>query len=103
MKSFWQKLEEAKAKGMTAEEIEKLESLESAIAYHQNKVDEYEKEIKSIEKISEEEVFDITVDNESHTYWTQGCNISNCAEALLADKECCNLAELAINNISLLL
>lgn len=54
MKSFWQKLEEAKAKGMTAEEIEKLESLESAIAYHQNKVDEYEKEIKSIEKIAGE-------------------------------------------------
>lgn len=53
-RSFWQKLEEAKAKGMTAEEIEKLESLESAIAYHQNKVDEYEKEIKSIEKIAKE-------------------------------------------------
>lgn len=50
--------------------------------------------------ISEEEVFDITVDNSSHTYWTGGCNVSNCAEALLADKECCNLAELAINNIS---
>jgi hypothetical protein len=51
-RSFWQKLEEAKAKGMTAEEIEKLESLESAIAYHQNKIDEYENEIKSIEKMA---------------------------------------------------
>lgn len=47
--SYWQKLEEAKKKGMTAEEIEKLENLESAIAYHQNKVDEYEKEIEFIE------------------------------------------------------
>ncbi len=56
-------------------------------------------DIISVNKISEEEVFDITVDNKSHTYWTQGCDVSNCAEALLADKECCNLAELAINNI----
>lgn len=56
-------------------------------------------DIVSVNQISEEEVFDITVDNNSHTYWTQGCNVSNCAEALLADKEACNLAELAINNI----
>jgi len=31
--------------------------------------------------ISSEEVFDITVDNESHTYWTGGCNVSNCLAA----------------------
>lgn len=30
--------------------------------------------------ISEEEVFDITVDNPSHTYWTGGLNVSNCFE-----------------------
>ncbi len=56
-------------------------------------------DIISNDFISEEEVFDITVDNETHTYWTQGCNVSNCAEALLGDKEPCNLAELMINNI----
>lgn len=28
-----------------------------------------------------QEVFDITVDNQSHTYWTGGCNVSNCVEA----------------------
>ena len=32
------------------------------------------------ELISYEETFDITVDNPSHTYWTQCCNVSNCAE-----------------------
>lgn len=57
-------------------------------------------EIISIKEISSEEVFDITVDNESHTYWTGGCNVSNCAEATLHDKESCNLAEIFLNNIS---
>lgn len=36
--------------------------------------------IKETVLIGEEEVFDITVDNESHTYWTGGLNVSNCAE-----------------------
>lgn len=37
-------------------------------------------EIISKELISNEEVYDITVDGDSHTYWTQGCNVSNCVE-----------------------
>jgi len=36
--------------------------------------------ILSIRDVSVEEVFDITVDNHSHTYWTGGLNVSNCAE-----------------------
>jgi hypothetical protein len=40
-------------------------------------------DIKSVEFISEEEVFDITVDNDSHTYWTGGVNVSNCGEISL--------------------
>lgn len=47
-RSFWQKLEEAKRDGITQEEFEKIEELESAIAYHENKIEEYEKEIKYI-------------------------------------------------------
>lgn len=34
--------------------------------------------IKEVNFVSEEEVFDITVDNESHTFWCHGANISNC-------------------------
>lgn len=49
--------------------------------------------------ISEEEVFDITVNNKSHTYWSQGCNVSNCGEISLSNYECCNLSELYLNNI----
>ena len=56
-------------------------------------------DIKEVSFISEEEVFDITVDNTSHTYWTQGCDVHNCAEVTLADGEACNLSELYLNNI----
>ena len=43
--------------------------------------------------IGEEEVFDITVDNEPHTYWTGGINSSNCGEVLLVDSGgLCNLS-----------
>lgn len=57
-------------------------------------------DIISSEIISTEEVFDITVDNHSHTYWTQCCDVSNCAEATLSDSESCNLAELFLNRIA---
>jgi len=34
-------------------------------------------------QVSVEEVFDITVDNTPHTYWTGGLNVSNCVEISL--------------------
>lgn len=45
------------------------------------------------------EVFDITVDNDSHTYWTGGLSVSNCAEQSLANYETCCLAEIYLPNI----
>ena len=45
-------------------------------------------DIKKVDFISEEEVFDITVDNNSHTYWTQGCNVSNCGEIPMGTDSC---------------
>lgn len=50
------------------------------------------------EFISIEETYDITVDNESHTYWTQGCNVSNCGEIQLSVLDSCRL--MAINLFS---
>lgn len=41
--------------------------------------------------ISTEEVFDITVDNKTHTYWTGGVNVSNCGEQPLPKDGACNL------------
>lgn len=36
--------------------------------------------VQSVEYKSTEEVFDLTVDNDAHTYWTGGVNVSNCFE-----------------------
>jgi intein/homing endonuclease len=40
------------------------------------------------------QVYDITVDNKSHTFWANGFDVSNCGEIGLEDKELCNLVEL---------
>ena len=50
--------------------------------------------IKEITYVGEEEVFDITVSNNSHTYWTHGLNVSNCAEYFWFTDTACNLASL---------
>ena len=55
-------------------------------------------EIKEIEYIGEEEVFDITVDCPEHTYWTGGLLVSNCGEQPLESSihggGVCNLASI---------
>lgn len=51
-------------------------------------------DIKSIEYIRDEKVYNITVDNEAHTYWTGGLNVSNCGEILLRNRQLCNLTEI---------
>jgi ribonucleotide reductase alpha subunit len=43
------------------------------------------------EFISKEEVYSITVDNKSHTYWSNGCNVSNCGEQPLPILDTCRL------------
>jgi len=48
-------------------------------------------DITSVEFVSEEEVFDITVDNNTHTFWSQGLNISNCSEIPLSPFDSCRL------------
>jgi len=55
-------------------------------------------DIVSKDFVSVEETFDITVNNSSHTYWAQGCNVSNCAEQSLESKEMCTLVETYICN-----
>ncbi len=37
-------------------------------------------DIVDIKELDKETVYDITVDNKSHTYWSNGCNVSNCGE-----------------------
>ena len=57
-------------------------------------------DIVEVSDISEEEVFDITVDNEPHTYWTGGLNVSNCAEISLKSCSFCNLTEVNVSGIT---
>lgn len=62
----------------------------------------YARKIKKTEYLGVHEVFDITVSNESHTYWTEGTSVSNCGEITLnGDKgEGCLLGELYMPNIT---
>jgi len=47
--------------------------------------------ITKIKYLGEFEVFDITVSNSTHTYWTGGINVSNCSELSLPSYETCRL------------
>lgn len=51
-------------------------------------------DIFKVEYLGDEEVFNITVDNISHTYWTDGLNVSNCSELTLSPYDSCRLLSL---------
>lgn len=48
-------------------------------------------DITSCDLVSEEETFDIEVSGTSHTYWTHGCDVSNCSELILSAADSCRL------------
>lgn len=50
--------------------------------------------------LGNKEVWDITVDNKSHTFWCGGLNISNCAEIGLNPDQFCNLSIANVSNIT---
>jgi hypothetical protein len=59
----------------------KNENLERAIELKKYTVkNDRSKDIIGIDFVSNEDVYDITVDNESHTFWCNGFNIHNCCE-----------------------
>uniref|UniRef100_A0A6H1ZPU3 Putative ribonucleoside diphosphate reductase n=1 Tax=viral metagenome TaxID=1070528 RepID=A0A6H1ZPU3_9ZZZZ len=55
-------------------------------------------EITEKEFISEETVYSITVDNNSHTYWSGGCNVMNCGELKLSSNQSCCLGSIILPN-----
>ncbi len=56
--------------------------------------------IKEIEYLSEEEVYEITVADSDHTYWTGGCLVSNCTEITSSDDaDVCNLGSINLGKI----
>jgi ribonucleotide reductase alpha subunit len=45
-------------------------------------------DITNIKYLGDFDVYDMTVDNESHTYWTAGINVSNCSEIAMGPDAC---------------
>ena len=76
----------------------KTEKLENIINTKNSGRKEVAKVI-SEEFISTEEVFDITVDNKTHTYWTGGLNVSNCGEIPLSSYDACRLIAINVYNL----
>ena len=56
-------------------------------------------EIVSQQLISQEETFDITVDDPNHTYWTGGLLVSNCGEVNLPKYGSCCLGHINLDNM----
>ena len=77
----------------------KMEKIAEVIEKYKPSMNEMYTSKKEVELLGDYEVFDITVDNSSHTYWTGGLSVSNCAEQSLAPYETCCLAEVFLPNI----
>jgi ribonucleoside-diphosphate reductase alpha chain len=65
------------------------------LKHNSNNVNKYTYDIKNVEYIGDEEVYDIMVDNTNHTFWYDGFNIANCGEQYLSFFDSCRL--LSIN------
>ncbi len=78
----------------------KMERLATLIEHHTLSNKDTYTSLKEKTFLGDYEVFDITVDNESHTYWTGGVSVSNCAEQSLESWETCCLSEVFLPNIS---
>lgn len=55
-------------------------------------------EVVEKELIGQEPVFDITVEADEHTYWTNGLLVSNCAEIPLSPNDSCRLISVNLKN-----
>ncbi len=79
-------------------QIDKTKRLNNICDYNPGKSKETF-EISSIEYIDDEQVFDLTVECESHTYWTGGLMVSNCGEVPLAPFSNCCLGHINLANM----
>lgn len=66
----------------------KTEKLNNLLNISFKRKENLNKKIISIEDLGEQEVFDITVDNNTHTFWCDGLNIANCGELPIGLDSC---------------
>ncbi len=72
----------------------KTEKLNTILATHTfNKKIKSNYDILDAVYVNDDFVYDITVDGNSHTYWSGGLDVSNCGEIPLKNYEVCNLSE----------
>lgn len=76
--------------------MEKLTDSLKEACLHKNRLKTHD--ITAVEELGEEEVFYITVNNESHTYWTGGLNVANCGEQPLSDYDSCRLMHINLTS-----
>ena len=80
----------------------KMDLLYSSIIAEKSKYDNCKSketfDIVEKEFVSEEAVYYLTVDNDSHTYWSGGSNVGNCGELNLPKNTSCVLGSLVLPN-----
>jgi hypothetical protein len=65
-----------------------------------NKAPKSTYDVMDVSYLGEHEVFDITVEDPAHSYWTGGLLVSNCGEQGLANYETCCLSEIVLPNVA---
>ena len=58
-------------------------------------------EIIEVNDLGFHEVYDITVDDEEHVFWTEGVLVSNCSEKFMAPYSVCNLLSINMETFSI--
>lgn len=68
--------------------------------YH--KAYKYSFDITDKVSLGKHDVFEITVEDDDHTYWTGGVLVSNCSEKFMAPYSVCNLSSLNMEQFSII-
>ncbi len=57
-------------------------------------------DVTSKKYLGEDVVYDVTVNNKTHTFWCNGLNVANCGEISLKSSQFCNLVSVNTNDLT---